>query len=97
MDEVIERLETEQTDAAWLPPYYYARALAANPKSSIRPLAIYKTGKSIASPTCLYVRKDSGRKTLQDLIGTRVYFPDESSWAVLNRIFAEDVSASGGR
>lgn len=93
-DKVIARLETEHTDVAWMPPYYYARARYFNPKSSIRPLVIYKTGSSIRSPSCIYVRKDSGHKNMQDIMAGRVHLPDESAWAVLNSIFANDPELS---
>ncbi len=93
-DKVIARLETEHTDVAWMPPYYYARARYFNPNSSIRPLAIYKTGSSIRSPSCIYVRKDAGHKNMQDIMAGRVHLPDESAWAVLNGIFADDPELS---
>ncbi|MFA6449515.1 MAG: PhnD/SsuA/transferrin family substrate-binding protein [bacterium] len=88
-NEVINRLETDKTDFAWMPPYYYFRARANNPKSKIRPLAIYQSKGTTASPTCIYV-KPNGIRKLEDLLATRVAFPDEAGWAVLNHIFIHD-------
>lgn len=89
-DDVVADLQSGRADAAWLPPYYYARERIAHPASAVRPLAAYKSGDSMASKTCVYVLSGSDKKKnqrgLDNLYGARISFPDEAGWAVLNLI-----------
>ncbi len=97
--DIIKRMEAEKTDIAWLPPYYYERVRATNPNSKIRPLVIYKGNGSIKSPICIYVRKNSPIKRVEDLKGKRISYPDEIGWVMFNYIYdankAEPGEASG--
>jgi ABC-type phosphate/phosphonate transport system substrate-binding protein len=87
---VIDRLERGDTDIAWLPPYFYARARTMRKNSKIRPLVIYRSSGSIKSPVCIYAKPNSGLSSVENLLASRIAFPDEDSWVALNRIFAQD-------
>ncbi len=89
-DRTIARLETNQTDVAWLPPYYYVKARLTNKKSQIRPLVIYNAHDSTKSSFCVYSKSEAGYSTLEDLLAAKISFPDEESWVVLNHIFGSD-------
>lgn len=93
-EELINRLETGETDVAWLPPYFYARARTINKNSKIRPLVIYKSGDSIKSPVCIYSKSDTTRPKIEDLLAGRIAFPDEDTWVALNHIFYKDRNLS---
>ncbi len=88
--EIVARLEAGKTDVAWLPPYYYMRARMTNSKSKLRPLVIYEGKGSTRSPICIYVRTSDDLSNLDDLLATRVSFPDEAGWVILNHIFLRD-------
>lgn len=93
-EQIVSRLETEKADIAWMPPFYYARARATNKSSKIRPLAIYQINEKIDSERCIYVRQESKIKALEDLLATKIFFPDEAAWMELNSIFSNNKNMS---
>ena len=89
--EVVNALESGDADAACMPPYYYAAAKHRNAACSIRPLAVFSTGGSPNSRTCFFRISPGGPESadqpLDSLYGSRLAFPDESQWILLNLIF----------
>jgi len=90
--EVIEALKQGEADFAWLPPFYFARALYLDPDCGIEPVAVYESNGSIMSRTCFYMMPaediaEPPDEELDLLFGARLAFADESGWVMLNLIF----------
>jgi len=95
-EKVIRLLENGQADIAPLPPYHYASSLRRRQNLPFSPLAVFESENSTGSRHCIYmIPGDEGFPKADDpidlLVASRVAFPDETEWVVLNLIFRDSI------
>lgn len=88
-NQVADALDKGRADVAWMPSYNYASFAEQHKKTNINSIVTYEQNGKTTSVTCIYVRRDAGINSIDNLISKRVAFTDEGAWVMLNKIFDE--------